>query len=332
VTASDSDTTWVAQGNDTMVCQTFGAIWAWIVSNQPNYKYPVIEITTNTTLDGARHNGRILVCSQSVTLTPVFASMGSGFACSVINLSGSSVTFGAGIVSSSGASVLPAGVSCTMQGVTYSGGSVIYASILGGVTEIALTIPGAVTGLVISGVSSTGVSLAWIAPTAGGTVTSYSVQYKVAGATGWSMANSAVLGTNYSIPDLLASTTYNFAVFGANPAGAGPSSSVATQATSAAVGVLPGQVIGVTISAPTSTTLSLAWSAPSVGTTPIGYTVNYRQTGQTAWTAYASGLSSTSTSITGLSAGTSYDFEVFAANSAGFGPSSSVVTGTTAEW
>ena len=127
--ASDSDTTWVAQDSDTMVRQTFSAIWAWIVSNQPSYKYPVVEITTNTTLDGTAHNGRVLVCSQPVTLTPVFANMGSGFACSVINLSGASVNFGAGIVSSSGESVLPAGVSCTMQGVTYSGGSVIYASL-----------------------------------------------------------------------------------------------------------------------------------------------------------------------------------------------------------
>jgi hypothetical protein len=328
--ASDSDTTWVAQGSDTMVCQTFSAIWAWIVSNQPSYKYPVTEINTNTPLNAAQHNGRILVCSQSVTLTPVFANMGSGFSCSVINLSGSNVTFGAGIVCSSGEPVLPAGVSCTMQGVTYSGGSVIYASILGGVTGSALTIPGAVIGLVISGVSSNGASLAWVAPTSGGAVTSYSVQFQTAGATVWSMANSAVIGTNYSIPNLVASTTYNFAVFAANPAGTGPSSSVVTQATNAAVGVLPGQVTGITINTPTSTTLSLAWSAPSVGTSPIGYTVNSRQTGQTAWTAYASGLSSTSTSVTGLLAGTSYDFEVFAANSAGSGPSSSVVTGATA--
>ena len=33
--ASDSDTTWVAQGSNTMVCQTFSAIWAWIASHQP---------------------------------------------------------------------------------------------------------------------------------------------------------------------------------------------------------------------------------------------------------------------------------------------------------
>ena len=72
--AADSDTTWVAQGGDTMVCQTFSAIWAWIASNQSSYKYPVVEITTNTTLDATVHNGRILVCSQPVTLTPLAPS------------------------------------------------------------------------------------------------------------------------------------------------------------------------------------------------------------------------------------------------------------------
>ena len=80
------------------------------------------------------HNGKILVCSQPITLTPVFANMGSGFACSVINLSGGIVTLGTGIVASSGEAVLPAGLSCTMQGLTYSGGSIIYASIAGGTT------------------------------------------------------------------------------------------------------------------------------------------------------------------------------------------------------
>jgi hypothetical protein len=132
VAASDSDMTWVAQGSDTMVCQTFGAIWAWILSKQPSYKYPVVEIMTDTALDGTMHNGRILVCSQSITLTPVFANMGSGFTCSVINLSGATVSFGTGIISSTGVSVLPAGLSCVMQGVSYSGGNVIYASVAGG--------------------------------------------------------------------------------------------------------------------------------------------------------------------------------------------------------
>jgi hypothetical protein len=327
--AADSDTTWVAQGGDTMVCQTFSAIWAWIASNQSSYKYPVVEITTNTTLDATVHNGRILVCSQPVTLTPVFANMGSGFTCSVINLCGANVTFGVGVVSSSGVLVLPSGLSCTMQGLTYSGGSIIYASIPGSVTQGTETIPGAVTGLVITGVSGNGVSLAWVAPTSGGAFTTYTVQYQASGAATWTTANSAVTGTSYSILNLQASTTYDFVVLAANSAGSGPSSSVVTGATAAAGGVVPGQVTGLTANTPTSSTLSLAWSAPSVGTTPISYTIDYRPTGTTAWTIYASAVSSISTSVTGLSASTSYDFQVFASNALGVGTPSAVVAQST---
>ena len=251
--ASNSDTTWVAQNSGTMVCQTFSAIWAWIASSQPTYKTPIVELTSSTNLDESVHNGRILVCSQSVTLTPVFANMGSGFACSVINLSGANVTFGAGIMSSSGGSVLPSGMSCTMQGVAYSGGNIVYASISGGVVPSTQTAPGVVTGAAITGVSSNGVSLAWVAPTSGGTVTSYTVQYHVSGATTWTMANSAVIGTSYSILGLMSSTTYDFVVFAANSAGPGPSSNVIAGATVASVGVLPGQITGLTVNAPTST-------------------------------------------------------------------------------
>ena len=119
VAVSDSDTTWVAQGSETMVCQTFSAIWAWIMSNLPSYKSPVVEVSTNTTLDGTVHNGQIIISSQPVTLTPLFANMGSGFACTVINLSNASVTFGAGESSVLlGVPALPAGSSCAMYGLS----------------------------------------------------------------------------------------------------------------------------------------------------------------------------------------------------------------------
>jgi hypothetical protein len=328
--ASNSDTTWVAQSSDTMVCQSFSAIWAWIVANQPSYKLPIVEIITNTTLDGTVHNGRILVCSQPVTLTPVFANMGSGFTCSVINLSGANVAFGVGIVSSSGGSVLPADLSCTMQGLTYSGGSVIYASISGSVAEGTQAIPGIVTGIVITGVSSSGISLAWVAPISVGTATNYTVQYQMSGAADWITASSAVVGTNYSISNLQPSTTYDLVVFAANFAGFSPSSGVVTGATVATMGVVPGQVTGVTANTPTSATLSLTWSAPSVGTTPISYTIDYRPSGTTSWTAYASGVSSMPTSVIGLSSSTSYDFQVFASNALGAGAPSVVISQSTA--
>jgi hypothetical protein len=330
ISVSDSDKTWVAQGSDTMVCQTFSAIWDWIVSNQPSYKNPVVEITTNTTLDGTVHNGRILVCSQPITLTPVFANMGSGFMCSIINLSGANVAFGVGIVSSSGTSVLATGLSCTMQGLTYSGGSVIYASISGDTTQSTQNIPNAVTNFVVSGVSSNSVSLAWAAPSSGGAAASYTVQYQKNGETGWITASSSVVGTSYIISNLQSSTTYNLVIFATNSAGAGPLSGVVTDATVGLVGNVPGQVTGVVANTPTSSTLSLAWSAPAVGTAPINYTIDYRPSGTTLWTTYASSVLSVSMSIIGLSAGTIYDFQVFASNVQGVGIPSVVISRSTA--
>jgi hypothetical protein len=328
--ASNSDSMWVAQGSDTMVCQTFSAIWAWIASNQPSYKYPVVEINTNTTLDGTVHNGRVLVCSQSVTLTPVFGNMGSGFTCSVINLSGANVNFGTGIVSSAGTSVLSAGLSCTLQGVTYSGGSVIYASISSSGIEGAQTILSAVTGIAVTAVSSNAISLTWNLPGSGGTVTSYTVQYQTIGATYWTTASSAVVGTTYRVSGLQSSTTYNIVVFGSNSAGPGPVSSAITESTAVVAGVVPGQITGLSASTSASSSVSLIWSAPSVGTTPITYTIDYRQTGTTSWVASASGVSSTSANVIGLSSGTSYDFKIFASNTSGAGIPSAVVSQSTA--
>ena len=36
-----------------MLAQTFGATWTWIQGKLPLYKFPVLELTANTTLDGS---------------------------------------------------------------------------------------------------------------------------------------------------------------------------------------------------------------------------------------------------------------------------------------
>jgi hypothetical protein len=129
VPAADTDTFWVAQGSSTLLRQTFAAIWAWLVTKQPSYKRPVVELTTNTTLDGTTHNGRILICSQPVTLTPAAVNMGSGFTCDVLNVSTGNVTLASGIVTSSGSASLPSGHAAAIRVATYSGGTVVFASI-----------------------------------------------------------------------------------------------------------------------------------------------------------------------------------------------------------
>jgi hypothetical protein len=126
--AGDSDTAWVAQGSNVMVRQTFAAIWAWIAGNLPTYKAPIVEIEVNTNLDASIHNGRLLICSQPVTLTPVASSMGSGFQCTVINASAGNLTLGSGFISSNGSLVVTPWQSATLSCATYSAGTIAFAA------------------------------------------------------------------------------------------------------------------------------------------------------------------------------------------------------------
>ena len=231
---TDSDTLWVAQGTSTMLRQTFAAIWSWVATKLPSYKRPVVEITTNTILDGTVHNGTVLVCSQAVTLSPAFINMGSGFSCDVINLSSGGVTFASGITTSTGNATLPPGQWAMLRCASYSGGSVVYAGILGST----LAAPGQATGLAASGATSSTMTLSWSAPTTGGAPTSYTVQFRVTGTTSWATASGAVSGTTFMLTGLAASTSYDYQVFGVNAGGAGPASSAVAASTLAAAGAV----------------------------------------------------------------------------------------------
>ncbi len=92
----------------------------------------------------------------------------------------------------------------------------------------------------------------------------------------------------------------------------------------------PGAPLGLTPGAvPDGSTgkLALAWSAPASGGTPTGYTVLQRPHAGGAWAIVAT-VTATSATLTGLTGGTAYDVAVIAANAAGPGPMSAVVTGT----
>jgi hypothetical protein len=61
-------------------------------------------------------------------------------------------------------------------------------------------------------------------------------------------------------------------------------------------------------------TAAISWSAPS-GVTPTDYVVQYKTSTETRYTNAKIVTGQTSTSITGLSAATSYNFRVFARTS-----------------
>jgi hypothetical protein len=124
--AADSDELLVAQGSDSLSVQSFGSIWTYLQAKLPSYKPGVVELTGNTVLDATSHNGRILIASVPLTLTANFANMGSGFSCTLINLSAGSVAMGTGISSGSGVASLPPGSAASLVGFSYSGGSLVW--------------------------------------------------------------------------------------------------------------------------------------------------------------------------------------------------------------
>ena len=330
--ASDTDAFWTSQGSSTMLRQTLAAVWSWLVTKLPSYKPPVVEISTSITLDGTVHNGRILICSQPITLSPAFTNMGSGFVCEVLNLSSGSVTFASGIVTSTGQTTLASGQMALLRGATYSGGNVAFAAILSAPAAATLpgSAPGQVANLVSGSATASSISLTWSAPSSGGPASTYSVQYRVSGTSAWT--TTSVPGTSFTatVSALAAATSYDFVVSGVNAAGSGPTSAVVTAVTSAAQIAAPGQVGNLSATAATATTVSLSWSPPTTGGAASGYTISFSVSGSSSWTTFASGLTATTAAVTGLTSGTTYVFQVIATNAAGSGPASASLTASTA--
>ena len=324
---SDGDNFWVAQGSSTMVAQTFNAVWPWIQTKLVSFKTPVVEISTNTTIDGTVHNGRVLLCSQPVVLTPLAINMGSGFHCDIINISAGTVSFAGTVVTSSGSSILASGQAATLWCLTYSSGTLLYAVVGNG--RATSSVPGQVTSFTSSANTLNSVSLTWSGPVSGAAATGYVIQYRVSGSLSWTAVGSSITALTYTVAGLLAGTSYDFCAFATNASGSGLASTVITVATASASSA-PGVVGGLTSSNPTPTSLQLSWQAPTVGTPAVSYTLQYRVTGTGTWTGSVSGISGTTQGVTGLIAATSYDFSVFAINAAGTGPISAVLAASTA--
>jgi hypothetical protein len=167
-------------------------------------------------------------------------------------------------------------------------------TITGGGTCTA-TVP---TGLSVSGVTTNAATLSWNAVTGA----TYDVQYRVVGTTGWTTVTSSTTST--SLTGLAASTQYEAQVRSKCP-------NSTTSAWSASVNFTTTSVPTCTATVPTGLAASgigtssaiLSWN-PVAGTT---YDVQYRQ-GTGAWVTVSS--STTSVSLSGLTANTTYESQV----------------------
>ena len=178
--------------------------------------------------------------------------------------------------------------------------------------------PGTPSSVIATAHSDGSVGLAWAAPASNGaTITSYTITPTPAcpGCTGVSVTGSPASAAT-SVTGLATGTSYTFAVTATNSAGTSSPSSASNAVVPATA---PNPPTAPTAVANDDGSVSLAWAAPADnGASITGYTLT-----PTPACAGCAGLSvtgnpaATSTSVTGLTTGTSYTFTVTATNSAG---------------
>jgi hypothetical protein len=324
--ATDNDTFWAAQANNTMSRQTIGALWPWMLGKLRGWNRLVIELTSNTTLEAMQHNNAILICSSPLEIGAPAIGIGSGFTCDLLNVSSGYITFSAGIRTPPGASELAPLQACTMLCVTYSGGTIVFASF--GTGGTATSVPGQVSNLTATSITSSGLSLAWSPPASGGSVSSYTVQYRLTGSAPWLLAGQGSATPILSISGLQPATSYDFMVSAQNSAGIGPISAILTALTSAS-GQLPGAPSAVAATNITANGITCSWTAPSVAGSGLVYLVQYRVVGQSTWMTAASNVAATTINIINLTAATTYQIQITASDINGVGPPSNVVSAQT---
>ena len=129
------------------------------------------------------------------------------------------------------------------------------------------------------------------------------------------------------VPYLSHSTTYTFRISAVNAAGTGTASDAASVATATTAGAPTGLTATQGVAE-----VDLAWTAPASdgGAALTDYTVEYSSDSGSTWTTFEDGTSTTgSTTVTGLSNGTTYVFRVSAANAVGTGAVSDSASATT---
>jgi hypothetical protein len=174
------------------------------------------------------------------------------------------------------------------------------------------------------------VALTWTAPSSNGgaAISDYTIQYSTNGGNSWvTFSRTASAATSASVTSLTNGASYVFRVGAVNNVGRGTYSAVSDSVTPRAVPTAPTAVTG----AFGDTQVDLTWTAPSSdgGDAISDYVVQYSSNGGVLWTTFADGTSTTaSTTVIGLTNGTSYIFKVAATNGVGnsaYSSSSSVV-------
>lgn len=178
-------------------------------------------------------------------------------------------------------------------------------------TNFRITTPalcGNPTGLTTASITANSANLSW---TAVSNAISYAVEYKLNTATTWTVLNANQTTTTASLTGLTAGTAYNWRVTATCTAGVG-TAVVANFSTTAACG----NPTGLTTSGITTNSANISWTAVANATS---YRVEYKLNSVATWTLLSASQTTTTASLTGLTAGTAYNWRVLATCAAGPG-------------
>ncbi|MBL7730367.1 MAG: fibronectin type III domain-containing protein, partial [Chitinophagaceae bacterium] len=166
---------------------------------------------------------------------------------------------------------------------------------------------GTVAGLSSSAVTATSATVSWTALSG---ANNYDVDYKLNSSSTWVNAASATTSTSINLSGLTAASLYDWRVRGNCTSGSGAYAQA--QFTTSA---LCGTPTGLAASAITNTSATVSWTAVSGATS---YLVEYKASSSGTWLTFGN-TNTTSVSISGLTAGTTYDWRVNATCPAGTG-------------
>lgn len=170
------------------------------------------------------------------------------------------------------------------------------------------------TGLTNSSVTTTSATISWAA--ASGAV-SYAVDYKLNSSATWISAATSTTATSLNLSGLNAGSLYDWRV--STTCATGSSAFATAQFTTQVVCVAP---TGLS-STPSSTSATVNWTAVNGA---VSYAVDYKLNTDASWISLSTAQTSTSATITGLTASTLYDWRVSATCPSG------TTTATTAQF
>ena len=169
------------------------------------------------------------------------------------------------------------------------------------------------------------IGITWSAPDNGGKpISDYVVQYKRASRTQWTTyADGTSTATSATITGVFNGVSYVVRVAAVNPKGQGAWSA---ESTSVVPGNVPDQIADLAATAQDGA-VALTWTVPASTLTVTSHELQYKKQGDSTWIPFSGTIaieeSAATATVSGLTNGETYDFEVVAVNAVGSSPAAS---------